>query len=274
MGLPGEWTIAGELELADRFQCPQDLRSALKSGRGKIDPPHSRKGTFKADSLNSRQKIIYHLIPCADYTLRADMNGRSTIDMIQAGLLRAYAGMDCRVVSLPFTRNNILTDFYYESLNMIEPGAKVFVSGMWYRYGFKFLVERGCDVVLYTQNFSSIPDDDNYTPYIQAASSPADTASVSAAGAGINARLQEADLCASYLKDVTNHETAGFLRRAGFILDMPQNLGEFRGVVQELWESIAKRIDGLLLGNCILSSPITATVWPQSRAADDTRLLP
>ena len=233
-----------EVELAERFHVSRKtLRSALEvlEGENLIRRIHG-KGTFRADNnLNPLSKIIYYIVPCADYTI-ASGSSRNGIDLLLAGLLRACAGTDWRVVTLPFSRTNILTDIDYETLNIIEPGAKVFLSGMWYRYGFRFFQERNCDVIfLFTQNFSiHFPDDDNYTPYIRNwHQMRQDAASLTRIGTEELFRrgCRRPLLCAPYLMDVTNMKLSGFQEAGGTLYwDIPKNFSDFEMFKKELWK--------------------------------------
>ena len=166
---PGNGHLPCEQEMARQFDVSRKtMRAALDVLESQSLVQRIRgKGTFKTSSSSAMHKIIYYLVPCDDFSVRSGLSSGTLIKQMLSSLIRACAGLGCRIVPIPFSRTNRYDQIDYEALSMIEPGSNVVVHTMWYRNIFKFLYERNCNVAfLYTQNFKiHYSGDDEFLPY-------------------------------------------------------------------------------------------------------------
>ena len=211
------------MEMAKKFGVTRrTLRLALNEleNSNMIERIHG-KGTFKIGGGNNL-RLIYFLLPCADWSIIGLGNVASTGKLLQ-GLMEACARMDCRLVTLPFSPTNDPEDIDWDVMKMIEPGSMVFVSDIWYRKCFLYLAERQCRVAfLHTQNFDiPFPLDDVekpiFTKWLQLRKDT-EFETGTATEALLNCGCRKPALAATYLTDVTNMRLPGYqkaLEKAG-----------------------------------------------------------
>ncbi len=148
---PAHGRLPRETELAARFGVARKtLRSAFDEleAERKIERIHG-KGTFKCVPRPGSGRCIYFLVPCSDFMMVSGMSSACRLNHLHNGLLAAAARLDCRVAALPYSPTNRSEDIDYGVMNMIEPGAAVFVTSRWFRPGFAFLRQRGCRVAFF-----------------------------------------------------------------------------------------------------------------------------
>ena len=214
--LPGEDSLAEMCGVSRKT-----LRSALDilAERGIVDRIRG-KGTFKVLTYEREKKVIYYLLPCVDYEKYAGIT--STIHIMETlnGLMLATRGTGTYIVPLHYSQSNRPDDPDWEVLNMIEPGAMVFVGGMWFRNCFSFLRRRSCKVLLLNMLNLSIYHPDN-EPYMDDINSFRQLYLDTFAGAQICAAelmkhgCRKLFLAASSLDDATNPLLPGYQKSGG-----------------------------------------------------------
>ena len=124
--LPGEDSLAKMCGVSRKT-----LRSALDilAERGVVDRIRG-KGTFKVLTYERQKKVIYYFLPCADYEKYAGITSATHIMETLNGLMLATRGTGTYIVPLHYSQSNRPDDPDWEVLNMIEPGAMVFIGGI------------------------------------------------------------------------------------------------------------------------------------------------
>ena len=214
--LPGEDSLAEMCGVSRKT-----LRSALDilAERGVVDRIRG-KGTFKVLTYERQKKVIYYFLPCADYEKYAGITSATHIMETLNGLMLATRGTGTYIVPLHYSQSNRPDDPDWEVLNMIEPGAMVFIGGMWYRRCFSFLRRRSCKVLFLNMLDLSIFHPDN-APYMDDINSFHQlridnfTGVRNCADTLMKHGCRKLFLAAASLGDITNPLLPGYLKSGG-----------------------------------------------------------
>lgn len=248
--LPGEDSLAKMCGVSRKT-----LRSALDilAERGVVDRIRG-KGTFKVLTYERQKKVIYYFLPCADYEKYAGITSATHIMETLNGLMLATRGTGTCIVPLHYSQSNRPDDPDWEVLNMIEPGAMVFIGGMWYRRCFSFLRRRSCKVLFLNMLDLSIFHPDN-APYMDDINSFHQlridnfTGVRNCADTLMKHGCRKLFLAAASLGDITNPLLPGYLKSGGkayWSCDQELSLDILRDELARQYRKF--QFDGLILG--------------------------
>ena len=168
------------------------------------------------------------------------------------GLMLATRGTGTYIVPLHYSQSNRPDDPDWEVLNMIEPGAMVFIGGMWYRRCFSFLRRRSCKVLFLNMLDLSIFHPDN-APYMDDINSFHQlridnfTGVRNCADTLMKHGCRKLFLAAASLGDITNPLLPGYLKSGGkayWSCDQELSLDILRDELARQY----RKFQGLILG--------------------------
>lgn len=151
--------MSGAYEPGHKFSTEPELalelgvsRKALRSAFAMLESERlierrPREGTFVTRWPKTESPSIYFLLPCANLELTGRVPS-TNINESMGATLQAAVEQGAQMVTIPVSRSNRIDDIDWKTLEMIEPGGRVFVNSSWFAPLFGFLNERGCRVAL------------------------------------------------------------------------------------------------------------------------------